>query len=209
MRRLSGFRKRYHGVPEHNSSRAQELVASISEAEVRAIGTKSCTGSLREELEHRRNDMNAETFHKATEFISPDPDYRIEMVIDEEGPVQALLVEELASHRDAVRVLSDDFSEVSRDTFDEMLVAFASETEVIDLIEAAQAKDIAVGCPEASKATISLDGVDIGIQRGGLSISAHGLAPRELVGRTTDPSTAAGQGTLAQFPGRDETGLAG
>lgn len=179
---LSGFKKRFHHVPDHVSSSTEDFVVSVSKAEIEKE-MKEVFDSIKENLKYKRREVTAE----AGRIITPDFEYAVYATQNEDDPTEALIIEELVNIKPLI-VGKPEFNEVFDGRFSEVVFQFDSEVDVaalIDQLEEAGRKDVelkydhtATWCElsvEDSELSVRMEPDELTV------ISERRQSPRELI----------------------------
>jgi len=179
---LSGFKKRFHHVPDHISSSTEDFVVSVAKAEVDEE-MKKVFDAIKEKLKYKRRQMVAE----AGRIITPDFEYFVYATQNESDPTEALIIEELLNIKPAI-LQKPEFNEVFDARFSEVVFQFAKKVDVkalIDKVEEADRKDVELKYDHTAKwCELSVENAELTIRMEPdelTVISERRQSPRELI----------------------------
>lgn len=150
IRRLSGFVKRKHHVPDYAGSATEAFVARIGRKEVKD-DLADAFQRLRAAFGFKRKDMQTDEYDGGGTIITPHFDYNVSISIDPDDPSGYVLRQEVCNIREPHQVFGDEFADAFPDTFE--VLEFEPQkaipiAKIIDHIEALDTDDIQVDYDE-------------------------------------------------------------
>jgi uncharacterized caspase-like protein len=156
VKSLTGFKKRFHHVPDSMNSTTRSFVESISSEDVDQR-IESVFQDIQSGFGYKRREVKCES----GKILTPDFEYTVSCTQHDEDPTLATLTEEIGNMK--AEIINDErFNDVFSLHFDELVFLLDSEIEVeevIDAIENSAVKGLTVDySSDASWCEISISG---------------------------------------------------
>ncbi len=156
--RLSGFKKRFHHVPDSASAAANNFVASIADADLQAH-LDAIHAALRQELGYKRRDLVDKKSGGGGTIQTPDFEYAINISVDPEDPSMVIWRHEVSRITTQDVIKSKGFENALGKYLDTIEYEFTTTFEVEEFIDRVEDDEP--------------DGVDIHYERGSSECEVH------------------------------------
>ena len=138
---LSGFKKRFHHVPDSATDAANAFVAKIATQEI-SDDIKEKYEALRAAFGFKRRDLTADGPEDgAGTIITPFFDYNVDVRVNPKDTSEVLWRREIVNIREPEKILSDEFDRVFPDIFDTLEFQVTKEIDIKDLIDQIEDSD--------------------------------------------------------------------
>lgn len=204
IRKLSGFKKRFHHVPEDVNHRAAGFVASIAEQEL-SSDLESMFTAIRDAFAYKRKDVDLRGPRDGSGTIdTPHFTYSVSITQNPEEAAEYLLKREITDIKDPAIVFSDEFNDCFDGMFDTLEFHFGKQIEIKEVIDALEEAGVKVYYDSAfTSVRLSLPSfpMQIELDEGSLRF-LHPAAqpPRELVATLKEFRKIAAQQELKMLP---------
>jgi hypothetical protein len=141
VRNLSGFKKRFHSVPEYKSSTAEGFISSISEKEVKEQ-MENVSSSLRNLLKLRRKDFEITIEGGYSLFECPYFNYDYSIELQEEDPSTVVFTGRLTPiDIDKLIAISSEIDSCFPEWFDTLIYNLSKSLNLNQLIDRIEEND--------------------------------------------------------------------
>lgn len=176
MRRLAGFDRKRHRVPDQVNAATQAFLARLCEDEL-AEACEAMFQAARDILGYKRKDISLSLGAGAGRLESKDFALELRYFLNEEEPSRYVAETELASAAGLDLLESAAFDAVVGSRFDRVrcgLRGSVSVEAVIDAVEADESGDLSVEYPSScAECSVRIDGVDAEVVIDGVTLEAR------------------------------------
>lgn len=165
VKNLPGFKKGFHNIPDHLSSRSESFIKEIGSKiiidEISSLGDE-----IRKKLRYKRVDIRSSTDKGGGSIETPDFDYNIVITQSEKDPTEAIITRKLENFKNSNIINSPEFNSVFSHNFDTLEFGLTKRISILKLIDAFEMLDedsqvkVNYSLSELSSCTIFLEGVD-------------------------------------------------
>lgn len=188
VKRLDGFRKSHHTVPDVANPVTNAFLAKICAPELQEQA-EALFQSVRTGLGYKRKDVSLSLEAATALLVAKDFTVEIAFALEEADPANYSVTQTLLQLRSGELAQTDEFAAVFAGMFSEISFTFKKATRVESVIDAIEALDKANGMSvnypaDCSECRISVEGVEAEVRctSGSLDMIFPGTgSPRELI----------------------------
>jgi hypothetical protein len=185
VKRLSGFRKRYHTVPDAVTSATQSFIQDISAAELKQDLAEKFA-ALQKAFKLKRRDITVQGPDEGCgSLITPYFDYDVTVRLNPQNTGEVLWRHEILNIREPGKVFCAEFDAAFSGVFDTLEFQFLRSVNVADVIDTLEALEDPPGIeypPSCAYCKITTEGGVVTVTKDAIAVSDTGsTSPKALV----------------------------